>query len=261
MRHIWHINQLKRALSARFGTLCVICLALSGCASGTSGVKWWAPSTYFSHAPADKVDRAVSKEDAAREGVIKAAQKTAHETSIALAEAPQSRPVDVAVDSNASTVALLDQAAGPLSAGELSKLRATVTGLLSENAKIRAEAEKQRAKEQRDIAGLSAALAKAETASETAKESLRKAFERENALANELRAQKAAIWIVGALAVILAAGWIYARIALGGIPSAIGMAMSDLKVKHPDVAKLVAPIYKGYLNRSEQAEIARRSRP
>jgi hypothetical protein len=168
--------------------------------------------------------------------------------------------VEVALDTNASTVALLDQAAGPLPAGDLAKLRATITGLLSENAKIRAEAEKQRAKEQRDIAGLSSALAKAEQASETAKESLRKAFERENALANQLRAQNALIWILGALGAILAALYVYARIALGGIPSAIGMAMSDIKASHPDVAKLVAPIYAKYLNRSEQNMIARRAR-
>lgn len=260
MRHKLHIILVKCALNATFATLCLLCLTLSGCTSGGSGVRWWAPSTYFSHAPADRVDKTEAKEDKAREAVIKAAQRTAHETGIALAAAPASRPVAVATDTNASTVALLDQAAGPLSAGDVAKLRATITGLLSENAEIRAKAEAQRAKEERTIASLSADLAKAETASETAKESLRKAFERENALANELRAQKAAIWILGAFLVILAGLYIYARIALGGIPSAIGLAMSDLKAKHPDVAKLVSPIYAKYLNRNEQEIIARRAR-
>ena len=122
--------------------LAIAVLALSGCATGSnSNVRWWSPGTWFSGAPAVAVDRAEAKEDKARHEVLKSAQRNAHETQVALASAPQSRPVEVATETNSATVALLDQAVGPLSAEDAARLRKTISGLLSENAEIRARAE------------------------------------------------------------------------------------------------------------------------
>ena len=238
---------MKRALA-------VSCLLLAGCATN-GGARWYAPATWFSHAPASAVDRAEGREDLARSAVVKAAQKASHETALALAVAPASRPVALATTSNANAVALLDQAAGPLTAAEANQLRTTIAGLLSDNAEIRRQAEELKAREQRSIAEISAALVSAETQSAAAATKLRAAFDHENSLANELRAQRAALWICGGIAVLLGIGWLYAQFALGGLPAAAGKALRDLRTNHPAVADVVTPIFDGYLNRHEQDRI------
>lgn len=229
--------------------LILCCLLLSGCATGT-GAKWFAPATWFSSVPASNVDNAVRVEDKARDAVIKAAQRSAHETSFALSAAPASRPVALATGFSSDTVSLLDQAAGALPAPELSRLRETVTGLLSDNAELRAKAEAAQRSEQSNIAAVAADLAKAEAKTEDAEKRLRTAFERENALANELRSQRAFLWILGALAVLVGIGAIYLRLTLGGIPTALGGALSKLT---PEARASVTTHLDTFLNRSEQA--------
>lgn len=235
-------------------TAFIAVLVLSGCANG-NGARWYAPASWFSHAPADAVDATAKKEDAARNAVIKAAQKSSHETSFALAAAPASRPVAVATDLNASTVALLDQAAGPLDAETVARLRSLVAGLVSDNAALRESAQAQQAKEQRTISDVSAALAKAETKSDAAEAKLRAAFDKENALANELRSQRALLWIAGGVAFLLACGWVYVRYALGGIPSAIGQGLAVLRRDHPEAGKVATDVFNSFLNRHEQTAI------
>ena len=233
----------------------LVALLFSGCSTSSTGARWYAPATWFSHKPADTVDATAAKEDKARVAVIKSAQRATHETALALASAPPSRPVAVATSTNADAVTLLDQAAGPLTAAEAAQLRATVAGLLSDNSKLREAAEAVRAKEQRSVAEVSAALAQAEVKSEAAEAKLRAAFDRENALANELRGQRALVWIAGGVAVLLAAGWLYAQLALGGIPGAAGKVLRDLRASNPAVADAVTPLFDSYLNRHEQARI------
>ena len=166
----------------------------------------------------------------------------------------------VAADSNASTVALLDQAAGPLEAQDIARLRAQVAGLLSDNAELRAKAESQRAADSRSIADVSAALAKAEAASEQAAAKLRTAYERENQLANELRSQRALFWIACAVAALVAIGWLYARFALGGIPNAVGAGLARLRATNPQAGELATNIFDQLLNRHEQERISRAAR-
>lgn len=199
-----------------------LALALTGCATTGTGSKWYAPATWFSSAPAANADKATARVEIAQEAAIKAAQRSAHETAYALAAAPLSRPVTVAVGSNDTAMGLLDQVAGPLSITDASMARDRVAALMSENAAIRAEAEAQRAKDQAGIATISDKLAKAVQESQTANDKLRVAFDRENELANQLRSQKALLWIAGSLSVLFAAGWVYLRFFLGGMPSAIG---------------------------------------
>lgn len=231
--------------------LCLILsvLLLTGCATGSGG-HWWAPSTWGKHAPADSVDSAVKVEDKARDAVIKAAQRSAHETAFALSSAPASRPVAIATGFSSDTVSLLDQAAGALPAPELSKLRETVAGLLSENSELRAKAEAAQRSEQSNIAAVAADLAKAESKTEDAEKRLRTAFERENALANELRSQRAFLWIIGGLAVLVGVGAIYLKLTLGGIPTALGGALAKLA---PETRESITSHLDSFLNRSEQA--------
>ncbi len=233
-------------------------LLLSGCASG-SGVKIWNPLTWGSHQPADKVDQTTAKEERIRDEARKAAQRNVHQTQSALAEAPASRPVAVAKEFNATAVALLDQTEGPLQAGDIAELQKTVTGLLSENAQIRAEAERQRAKDSEKVADVSERLAKAERASDTASAKLRLAFDRENALANQLRNQVALTWIAGGLGLLGFLGWVYVRFALGGVPNAIGKGLAVLRTKNPEAGALATQIFDSYLNRHEQTLIAKSS--
>lgn len=237
---------------------CVLILC-SGCTTGT-GAKWYAPATWFSHRPADVADAANAKRSSAQDAAIKAAQRTAHETQIALGEAPESRPVEVARESNDVTVQLLDQAAGPLTAGDSAKLRATVAGLLSENATLRERAERERASSRENIADISKRLADAEASLYSANARLRVAFDRENALANQLRSQRALMWILASIAVIIAAAWFYVKLIYGGLPLAAGKFMRDLRSSHPDAAKLAEPLFDSYLNRHEQELIARHAR-
>ncbi len=204
---------------------------MTGCATGT-GAKWYAVNTWFSHAPASAVDRADAKVYVAREGAIKAAQQAVHETQYALLSAPASRPVNVATASNDTAVGLLDQVAGPLPLAEATALREQVAGLLSDNAEIRAKAEGQRADQQKVVSTLSAKLETAVRQSETANDRLRVAFDRENALANQLRSQRALLWIAGGVAVLFAAGWVYLRFFLGGMPSAVGSLLAKAKDSH-----------------------------
>lgn len=232
----------------------VLLLLLSGCASG-NGVKVWNPTTWFSAREANKVDSTNAKEEAARHEAVKAAQRTVHQTQSALDEAPASRPVAVAKEFNATSVALIDQAAGPLPAGEVAKLQGTVTGLLSEDPKVRAEAEKQRKIETENIAEISVKLAKAEKASDAAGQKLREAFDRENRLANEYRNLQFMFWGSCAVAVLLGVAWVYVRFALGGIPSAVGKGLSVLRAKNPSVADEVTTVLDGFLNRHEQDAI------
>lgn len=232
----------------------LLILLLAGCASG-SGVKLWNPSTWFSHAPADKVDSTNAKEEAARHEAVKAAQRSAHQTGLALASAPPSRPVAVATDFNATTTALLDQAEGALEAGELARIKKTITGLLSENAAIREEAERQSRSDQQNIASISSKLSKAEAASDAAGKKLREAYDRENRLANEYRNLRFMFWGSCGMAVLLGVGWLYVRFALGGIPSAVGKGLSVLRAKNPTVADEVTAVLDGFLNRHEQDAI------
>lgn len=231
-------------------------LTLTGCATST-GSKWYAPTTWFSHAPADTVDKAEATQDKARSAAVKAAQRATHETAEALAVAPTSRPVEVATESNASAVALLDQAAGPLTAAEVATIRKQVAGLLSENATLRADAERTRTATRADAAKLSDRLAAADAAVLAAGAKLRDAFERENALANELRSQRALAWILGSVAVLGAAAYLYVRFALGGIPGAVGGALRTLRASNPSAADALTPLLDGLLNRHEQAAIAK----
>lgn len=234
--------------------ICMVVFSATGCASG-SGAKWWVPASWFSSAPAISADKALLRQDAARDAAVKAAQRASHEAGEALASAPASRPVEVANEATGQVIALLDQAAGPLTAAELADIRKQIVGLLSDNAKLRGDAERARTEARKDDADISQKLATADAAVAKTQHDLREAFDRENALANELRSQVAIKWIIAVFALIAGAAYLYLRFALGGIPMAAGNFLRDLRAKHPQAAELAEPIFNSYLNRHEQAAI------
>lgn len=233
----------------------LLALSLTGCAS-TGGSRWYAPATWFSHGAADKVDKASAKVAVYQDDAVKLAQKAAHETQVALLAAPVSRPVDVAVASNDTAVALLDQSQGSLPVADVAAIRVAVQNLLSDNAEIRAKAEKDRAVEATNIAKISSKLSDAVTESRTANNKLRTAYDRENALANDLRSAHALHWILGGVAVLAAAGWFYIRFFLGGVPNAIGSAIASIERKSPSLADELRTHLDSALNRHEQKAVA-----
>lgn len=244
-------------MNARPLVLCVVvALLFSGCGTGT-GARWFAPATWFSDREANAADRATDKAATERAAAIRSAHRLAQETAEALSAAPDSRPVEIATEANASALALLSQSSGPLPAGELAAIRKQIAGLLSENATVRAQAERDRQTNRDAVATLSARLQKADAAVIEAQRNLRAAFERENELANELRAQRALLWIAGAFAVLCAAGWVYVKFALGGLPSAFARGLRDLRAKNLIPPQGEPNVFDAYLNRAEQCTIAR----
>lgn len=244
-------------LRMRLAGCILAALAVAGCSATGSGVHWWSPGSWFSGATAVSADKALAKQDSARDAAVKAAQRASHEAGEALSSAPSSRPVEVANEATGQAIALLDQAAGPLTSAELAEIRAQITGLLSDNAKLRTEAERTRTEARKEDAAISSKLAAADAAVLKTQHDLREAFDRENTLANELRSEIAIKWIVSVLALFCAGAYFYARYALGGIPAAAGNFLRDLRAKHPDAAALATPIFDSYLSRHEQATIAK----
>lgn len=241
----------------------VLVLLLSGCTTTSGGsaakVTLWNPLTWFSGSAGRESDRAANAEVKAKADAIKAAQKTAHETSQALAAAPDSRPVEVARESAQTTVSLLDQAAGPLTASEVAVIKSQVTNLLSENAKLREEGEKMRLSARENIAELSDKLAKAQARADAATTDLKAAFARENEMANTLRNQRFMLVAVATLAAIGYAASLYLRFAYGSIPQAVGRGLMQLRATDPKAGELATSIFDSLLNRAEQARIAKHS--
>jgi hypothetical protein len=127
-----------------------------------AGCAIW-PSTWrIGGSPLDKHERTEARLDAARADAVGGAQAAVHKAEAALQAAPvDSRPVSVAKDFVAEARALLDQARGAPTASDVTAWRELVAGLLSENAAVRAEAERTRASQAATTADLARRLAAA----------------------------------------------------------------------------------------------------
>lgn len=236
--------------------LLLCAFALCGCASTGAGARtWWNPTTWFSGSEGRGTAKAEEKVHQAEGALLKEAQKTAHETQLALASAPASRPVEVARESNDATVGALDQLAGPLTIAESQKLRAAVAGLLSEVATTRAAAEAERKLRREELADASNTIASLRDDLAAAQAKLTEAFERENRLANQYRNARFALFGAAALAAIGFLGMTYLKFAYGGIPQAIGRGLSELRLRNPQAGELATSVFDSYLNRQEQRRI------
>lgn len=255
----------------------VFSLALTGCVSPKKGATWYNPATWFKHSEATAADKARASEstaakveDSAREQLIKDAQKDIVATGEAIAAAPSSPPTALAKTLNARAGDSITAAVGSLAPDTLAAIRRMVVDALSDDATRRAIGEKALASREAENAALSreltaarAALSQAEEKLRAKEADLRQAFDRENALANAYRNEKFLRWaaIIGGslLTLICAAGWVYVRFALGGIPQALGKGMAVLRAKDPEAATIAEQIFDGLLNRSEQQRISRHS--
>lgn len=252
--------------------LVLACLALSGCATAPqTGVRVWNPLTWFSRAEANVSDRAEKKLDeanadatAAREEVLRAAQRAAHEAALALLSAPPSRPVDVASEAANHAADNLDQALGSLPAETRASIRRQIEALLSDNAALRAEGEKLRATQRDRDADTSARLTAAEKRAEateavaaSARADLRAAFDRENALANELRSERWQKWCATAASVLATVAALAYRANAFGLADGVARGLADLRRKQPGIAELATSALDVGLNRAEQTTLSR----
>jgi len=139
----------------------VLALFWAGCHLLPSGLQ-------IGGTPLDRVEAKEVKQTAAQVKLLKASQEAAHKADVALAAAPESRPVEVARDFTAEAVAGLDQALGSPSAGDAAQWKDLVRRLLSENEQIRAKADRERGADREQIAKLGDKYASAVAATERA---------------------------------------------------------------------------------------------
>lgn len=251
---------MRRILLVSFLCLSVI---LTGCESTKTGagvgVRWYNPTTWFSGSEGRRATQNEVKRDEAKEQAINQAKLSAHETQEALDRAGDSREVEVAKDSNDTTVTLLDQATGVPTAKQLADIKEKVRLLTSQVAEERARGEKMRGEDQDRISKLSAKLAELEAQKAKFDKDLAAAFVRENSLANELRNERWWSWFwriaIGATAIIGFAGWIYVRLTLGGLPTALGKSISHLRSSSPEIAAQLTNVLDVNLSPAEQSLI------
>lgn len=258
----------------------VLLFLLTGCASRPGSVVLWNPFTWGSRIAPASVDRNQEKRDDAQAGVQVATDATAHAANVEvgkalgmLQQAPPSRQVDFAKRFVQNAHNLLNQFT-PLTFEELNSNNALVTALLSENQRVREAAEKdvERAEKRNekvaaDLADARAKLEKRQAALDAANANLREAYDRENALANQVRN----FWfIAGLLAFLWLGGNVLAAVArvypplapvsraINGIAAPalafaearateglrrIGQGMKTIREKLPAVAEQVTSIF------------------
>ena len=141
--------------------LAVAALMLAGCTLWPSS--WWPGGS-----PLDRAKASALQRDQISAATVAHAQAAVHKAATALDAAPASRPVAVARDFVTEARALLDQAHGAPSAGDEAEWNRLVHDLLSENAAVRAAAEKERTAQAGATARLADQLARATAAAERA---------------------------------------------------------------------------------------------
>jgi hypothetical protein len=205
--------------------LMVCVLALAGCQTARTNVKWYNPGTWFSGSEGRAVNRAEQQVDTRKAEALGAAQVAAHKAQSAIAKLPSGVEQAVAADFAGEVVVLLDQVIGPPKFGDLTMWQQQVDRLCSSDAAVRAKAELERAEQKEQTAKLSRKLQEAEASLSAKTGDLAEAFKRENALANELRNQRWWKWFilisVGLVALLASGGYIYIRYFFGGIPGGI----------------------------------------
>jgi hypothetical protein len=210
---------------------------LSGCAAPQASPTWWNPGTWFSGRAGDRFEeRQADVRDTQadlrikQDTLIQDAQEFALMTDIALEQAPESRPVEVARQTSGQTVVALDEAIGATDRLQVDELRSLIGDLLSENAEIRAEGEQILAEKDATISVNVEKLHKAEDDLKGAQAELAEAvgllgvaFERENALANKYRNIRFAFIGLLVLGVILGLIALYLRfMGMGALGSIVG---------------------------------------
>lgn len=243
-------------------------LTLAGCTSSGSNAHWWSPGTWFSRSEAVAVDKAKVKVEDAKVKVEGSEDKATHSATIEIFKAslsgqnlPASPSKDITLRFLSDGLGLLQQVS-PLSAVESSQSLKIVQGFYSDQVELRKFAESKQQEAEGRLGVVSNELSKTKSDLESANKKfadkdmlLRSAFDRENALANELRNQRAFFWIASGVAILGVLGWFYARFMLGGIPGALGGALARIRAQNGPAADLLTSHLDSFLNRHEQSTV------
>lgn len=225
------------------------CFVFTGCVS-TPGRTWtlWNPTTWGAASEARQAERLTAKDAEVQDRLIKEAQKTAHETSIALTEIPASNAKETAADSNRQTVSLLDQAAGPLTAKELTAIREQVSNLLSSNEDLRRKGEVQRQENRKAVEELSQEKAELQSKLASVNIDLQAAAKREAIVANKWRNAVFGLWALGLASVVSCGAALYLKVVYGGVFQAGGKFLSTVYAKNPEQGQNIEDLLGKYLS-------------
>ena len=239
----WAFNFPKRSSAllgiraiAVFG-FSVVALLFVGCSTPQPKATWWNPGTWFSGRAGDRVD--AHREDVRdhqtdlllkQDNLVHLAQEEARLTGFALEAAPASPSVDLARGFSDSTILTLSEASGATDELRIQELRQLISGLLSENEEIRADAEKLLTEKDIQISSKIEDKNQAEAALLEAKAKLAEsvgllevAFDRENALADKYRNVRFAFIGFIILALVVGAVFLYLRfVGMGALGSIVG---------------------------------------
>lgn len=179
---------------------------------------------------AAKVERAQAKVDISRELLLRRAQSWFTACELMLQQAPQSPQVDAARRFANSGNSLLNQSLGALPEAERQKISKMVSDLLSENQDLRERGARAEAKLAAGDVKAAANLAAAEQKVDTLNEKLAAAYLREKELGDLVRK---VVWTcigLAVLAIVLGGLALYAKMALGGVGSALHATGAPLNV-------------------------------
>jgi len=260
------------------GTTILIVIALlvgiGAASSGGSGFTLWNPTTWFSHKEASATDKALAAQEAAKKAelaakeiLLKRAQGEVHKTGEALTN-PDQRGIEIATQTNANAVSALDQALG-VNAAEVMAWRQLVRDLRSENAEVRAKAEKDQGIATQQIIAVSNQLAEtrakleikdAELAAKQA--DLRAAFDRENELANKARNMMFGGGVLLVVVIAVSVLWAINRFKVGqlgssldGLRSGIARGLRDADAESKEIGAKIRAILDTNVDRADQVEI------
>lgn len=181
---------------------------------GGKGASWFAPSTWVSHKPADKVDDANKKVSQSGSEIVHAGHVEAFKVGEALNYVPDSPATTLAKRFSLNSLSLLGQVDTVTEANEL---RTLVLDMLSKDAARVAAAELRQREAEKSETKLAARHIQDQQALVKANGDLRGAFEERNALANELESEHARNVILISLAVILLGVACYFRANLASV--------------------------------------------
>lgn len=245
----------------RLALIVLLTVTMPGCATtgGAGNARWYNPTTWFSGSEGRAAAKTEAKIDVATAAALNAAKTSAHETQEALLTVPASRSTSVAIQSNDNAVALLDQVTGPLTAKDMAAIHEKVRLLVSELADERARGEAMRLSDQKKDDKLSDLLVRLNDAKAEDAKHLADAFVRENGLANELRNERWWSWFwriaLGTTAILATAGYIYLRLTLGGLPTALGQTLGKFRAADPAAAEVFTQLLDIPTTPAEQAMI------
>jgi len=206
--------------------IALLCLLFAGCASTS-----WNPLKWVYGRKAATVEKQEAKQSAGEDKAVTAAHVETIKTAEALKLAPVSPAVEVARRTNGNALALLNQRQ-PLNILAQSEAVSIVSGLLSEEASKRKDAEAAQTKAEGRNAALSIELEQVRNALDESRKSAKAEAANNLALANELRVERTVKWSAAAFSFLTGVAALYFKLSGGRAATALAEAIGSVESKH-----------------------------